>query len=297
MNTANKNEKYIFASYAHKDRETVLPIIGALQREGFHVWFDRDIMVGSEWPEHIEEKVVQCETMLVFMSPFVVDSQNCRNEINLAFNMKKNILVIFLEKTELRRGLALQLGTSQSISLYEEPSKEIFYKRLLNASVLQSCRMEKDETKIDETDGTSIDEEKSAKDTEGADKRRQAAYEAYLEQYPILKRAEELKRWHEFSHMGSRLDTFIEFGVMVFFLLVCLLPIYPSYMFITQDEFSTLLGVIILIVSVTLSFLFIGFLVKRTFSHIRSRRVAKIMKEDYEELMAVPPFVWEDEQA
>ena len=45
---AGTSNKFIFVSYAHLDSETVLPIIGYLQRRGYNVWFDGDyeILVG-----------------------------------------------------------------------------------------------------------------------------------------------------------------------------------------------------------------------------------------------------------
>ena len=44
---------YIFVSYAHKDSYRVLPIISALQDNGFRVWFDQGIEAGSEWSTFI----------------------------------------------------------------------------------------------------------------------------------------------------------------------------------------------------------------------------------------------------
>lgn len=37
------DEKFIFISYAHKDSETVYPIIEKLNADGYRVWFDDGI--------------------------------------------------------------------------------------------------------------------------------------------------------------------------------------------------------------------------------------------------------------
>ena len=55
MKTYNGNDKYIFVSYAHKDSDTVLPIISEMQKSGFRIWFDEGIEAGTEWPEYIAE--------------------------------------------------------------------------------------------------------------------------------------------------------------------------------------------------------------------------------------------------
>lgn len=292
MTGCTEKEKFVFISYAHKDWEKVMPIIESLHEKGFRVWFDKDIEAGSEWPEHIEDKVKQCETMLVFMSPSTVDSQNCRNEINLAFTLKKNILVVYLEETELRRGLALQLGTSQSIFWYEEPSEEIFFKRLASVKFLHSCYVKEDESdKRPKDDGDALDK------TDDSAKRKQAAYEIYLKKYPIVEREEELKAWYDKSQKTSRSSLIVEFGVVVFFLLVFLALIYPGCLFVASADYSTVLGVIIIVVASALTLCMVRFLVKKIRSEIEDRRLNKEMEKAYEELMAVPPFVWEDEQA
>ncbi|MBR5188161.1 MAG: toll/interleukin-1 receptor domain-containing protein, partial [Clostridia bacterium] len=108
-------EKYIFVSYAHKDSERVLPILEAMQRAGFRVWYDTGIEAGTEWPAYIEESLEKSSVVIAFLSPHSVESVNCRNEINYALLKQKEMLVIYLEDTELRYGLGLQLNSLQSL--------------------------------------------------------------------------------------------------------------------------------------------------------------------------------------
>ena len=138
--TAYEGDKpYIFVSYAHKNSDAVLPIIAAMQEAGFRVWFDRGIEAGTEWPEYIEEHLIACDKVLVFMSEATVSSVNCRNEINLTLSLKKECLIVYLEETELRHGMRLQLSAVQSLYAYRSGT-DAFYRELFKAKLLQSCR-------------------------------------------------------------------------------------------------------------------------------------------------------------
>ena len=118
-------EPYIFISYAHKDSEEVLPLIKALQDAGYNVWFDNGIQAGSEWPVYIERRLNDCSLVLAFISECAVSSRNCRNEINLALKLNKEMLVVHLEETVLRYGMELQLGSIQALYKYKQPSEEM----------------------------------------------------------------------------------------------------------------------------------------------------------------------------
>ena len=134
------NEKYIFVSYAHKDAPIVLPIVETLGKEGFRVWYDSGIEAGTEWPEYIEDHLARAEVVLIFMSPSAVDSRNCRNEINFALELKKEVLVVYLEQTTLLKGMRLQLNSSQSLYREHHQTEETFVHALVNARILQCCR-------------------------------------------------------------------------------------------------------------------------------------------------------------
>lgn len=74
---------YIFISYAHKDAETVLPIIDRLQRDGYRVWYDEGIAPGSNWDEYISMHLDHSCNVLSFLSKAYVKSQNCKDELAL----------------------------------------------------------------------------------------------------------------------------------------------------------------------------------------------------------------------
>ena len=142
-------EKYIFISYAHKDSQTVVPILDELSRAGVPLWYDEGIEAGTEWPETIENKLVGCSAILVFLSPDSVASQNCRNEINLALSLKKEMLTVYLSETELRGGMSLQLGTIQALFKYRHPSHKSFMQSLLSSDIISSHLPDHEDTRYD----------------------------------------------------------------------------------------------------------------------------------------------------
>lgn len=133
------NEKYIFISYAHKDSEKVIPIVNAMIDNGYRVWYDSGIEAGTEWPEYIEDHLMNSEVVVVFMTPAAIESRNCRNEINFALELKKEILVVYLEETTLIKGMRLQLNSTQSLFRTHHNSDETFLHELLTARVLECC--------------------------------------------------------------------------------------------------------------------------------------------------------------
>ena len=93
--------------------------IRKLNESRYRLWYDEGIEPGNEWPEIVGRAVLRCSQFLVFMSQAAAKSRNVRNEINLAFSENKEILVVFLEKTNLSEGMRLQIGTVQFINKFD----------------------------------------------------------------------------------------------------------------------------------------------------------------------------------
>ncbi len=134
------SEPYIFVSYAHADKDEVLPVIKVLSDNGFRVWFDYGIEVGTEWPEYIARKLDKAERIIAFMSSTAAESRNCRREINYSLELGKEPIVIYLEDVELSSGLKMQLNTSQAMFKYKSESNSAFITELIGADLLQCCR-------------------------------------------------------------------------------------------------------------------------------------------------------------
>ena len=55
----------IFLSYASEDRERVRPLAEVLSREGWSVWWDRDISTGKRFHRVIDEELAAARCVVV----------------------------------------------------------------------------------------------------------------------------------------------------------------------------------------------------------------------------------------
>ncbi len=64
------NENYLFVSYAHKDSETIFPILADIFTKGVNYWYDKELDVGDVWHEIAGEYLVNehCRGAIVFLS-------------------------------------------------------------------------------------------------------------------------------------------------------------------------------------------------------------------------------------
>lgn len=147
------DQPYIFVSYAHKDSSIVVPIIDKMQCEGYRIWYDKGIEAGTEWPQYIAEHLANASCVLVFMSSFSAESHNCRNEINLASELKKEMLVVYLQDFELSLGLRLQLNLSQALYKNRFKKDSEFFNELMKAKIIQpyNANISHEGRKIQET--------------------------------------------------------------------------------------------------------------------------------------------------
>ena len=80
-----------------------------------------------------------CAVCLAFLSPSSVESKHCRREIHYADKVSKPIFSAYLEKTELKYGLGIQLSLYQSVNCYEYPSIDVFVAQLKQEMFLATC--------------------------------------------------------------------------------------------------------------------------------------------------------------
>ena len=130
---------YIFISYAHADSALVLPIVRAMQEANIDLWYDEGIEAGSEWPEYIAEKVMNCSKFVLFISNAYLASQNCKRELNFAISRKKDILSVHLEAVQLSPGMEMQLGTYQAIFRSRFADDATFHKALAEEHFFDNC--------------------------------------------------------------------------------------------------------------------------------------------------------------
>ena len=70
----------IFLSYSSNDRERVIPLVHALQEDGYTVWWDREIRPGPSFDREIEREISEAGCIVVVWSANSVESEWVRAE-------------------------------------------------------------------------------------------------------------------------------------------------------------------------------------------------------------------------
>ena len=96
---ADEEKPYIFISYSHKDRDTVLPIIKDLYESGWRIWYDEGLTIGDSYDETLEARVRECAAFLLFVSKNSLNSYYCReNEIPWAVDAGRPVIKCILDR-------------------------------------------------------------------------------------------------------------------------------------------------------------------------------------------------------
>jgi hypothetical protein len=90
----------IFISYSRSDAGYAKKLAQALEREGFTVWNDDRIALGTSWPRVIQEQLDQSGAVIVLMTPRAYQSEWVQNELNRAKRKQKAIFPLLLEGEE-----------------------------------------------------------------------------------------------------------------------------------------------------------------------------------------------------
>ena len=70
----------IFLSYSSEDRERVQPLVEVLEEQGYSIWWDRRIGMGTSFDLEIERELDQASCVVVVWSQNSVRSEWVRNE-------------------------------------------------------------------------------------------------------------------------------------------------------------------------------------------------------------------------
>ena len=116
--TAASDGASLFVSYAHKDADAVETLVRALQRRGAGVWIDRrGIQPGSRaWGAEILKGMRGAQVVLLFASSHSMASESVKEEIYLAKDLRKPILVARLDETPFADDVHLFLTRTQHIA-------------------------------------------------------------------------------------------------------------------------------------------------------------------------------------
>ena len=118
------DEPYIFVSYAHKDSDIIFEEIKKFHYAGYPIWYDQALTAGREWDEEIEDALLGCSLMVVFISENSMASNNVVDEIKLALEEKINIVPIYLEEAKLAKGLKLRLSQKHAIFKFRSDEED-----------------------------------------------------------------------------------------------------------------------------------------------------------------------------
>jgi hypothetical protein len=79
----------VFISYSRADQEQVARLATAIQREGYSVWWDKELPPHLSYGDVITEKIAQAKAAVVVWSPTAAKSEWVRAEADMARNQKK----------------------------------------------------------------------------------------------------------------------------------------------------------------------------------------------------------------
>lgn len=129
-------EQYIFISYSHKDADRVLPVIAQMQRDGFRVWYDEGITPGDEWDDNIADHLAKCAFFIPFLSQDYLDSENCKDELFFAYDLRKPAVMVYLESVKLPRRMEFRAGRSAELVA---DGKGRFLRKLYRTPEITDC--------------------------------------------------------------------------------------------------------------------------------------------------------------
>lgn len=89
--------KKIFISYSRSDTEYVSTLVQAFRKQGFDVWFDKNIITGSDWDDTIEEEIKSADALVIILSKASVKSDNVKDEMSFAMSLGKSVNPIKIE--------------------------------------------------------------------------------------------------------------------------------------------------------------------------------------------------------
>ena len=88
---------HVFISYCHEDKGYAGRLARSIENEGFSVWIDEQMMVGTKWQDELEEKLEGCVAMVVLASSHSKKSEWVGSEIQHAKDLEKPIIPLLMD--------------------------------------------------------------------------------------------------------------------------------------------------------------------------------------------------------
>lgn len=89
----------IFVSYANEDRDRVLPLVEALEKTGWSIFWDRIIPFGKTWRQVIHSEIQSCRSVLVVWTEHSVNSEWVQEEAEIG-KRRKILFPVLLDNVE-----------------------------------------------------------------------------------------------------------------------------------------------------------------------------------------------------
>lgn len=89
----------IFISYARPDRDRIETLSRALEADGFHVWWDRNITLGSQFTRETEARLNEAKVIIVAWSSASVESMWVADEAAVG-RKKRNLVPLAIDAVE-----------------------------------------------------------------------------------------------------------------------------------------------------------------------------------------------------
>lgn len=116
----------IFISYSSKQKSIADGVCHYLEENGFKCWMaPRDIPVGSEYGDLIEEAIKTCKAVVLVFSEAASISKWVKGEINVAFSEDKPILPFRVDETEIKGGFRVMLNQMHWIDAFPHYSDRL----------------------------------------------------------------------------------------------------------------------------------------------------------------------------
>lgn len=84
----SEKNRFIFISYAHRDSDTVFPLLTQFKEHGYRIWFDESIEPASTWDDNIAEHIEQATFFISLISKAYLESKNCLQELRCSLEKK-----------------------------------------------------------------------------------------------------------------------------------------------------------------------------------------------------------------
>ena len=130
----NGTEKYIYFSGAENDARKINPLLITLREAGCNIRYDNDADNDT-----IREHIENCSYFMAYVTEAYVGSEKCMDELELALQLGKKLLMIYGEDTALPKGMQMRINRVQAIYRSKYPELYEFYAKVLQTEAVREC--------------------------------------------------------------------------------------------------------------------------------------------------------------